>query len=143
MFYNENVNYLLCSCTNPIFEKNPIHELLTKILSANKIAGFSKQLIAQKKLIKQPSFFHVNVNVQKSKVDWIFLLLDMVKNGCDQSGLRTLNLVVSEEWTDVINLFLHGDKNSQKLKVDQKIFGCHGRKWAWPVCSWDSKIGCI
>ena len=45
----------------------------------------------------------------------------MVKNGCGQSGDGTLKLTVSEE-TD----FLLVDIDSQKPKVDQKMFG-----WAW------------
>ena len=69
MFYNENLYYLSCFGTNPIFGKNPVPEILTEMLSASQIAGFLKQLIAQKKLIKQPHFLHVNTNVQKLKVD--------------------------------------------------------------------------
>ena len=50
----------------------------------------------------------------------------MVKNGCDQSGDRTLKLTVSEEQTVGKTDFLHIDANSQKLNADQKFFG-----WAW------------
>ena len=50
----------------------------------------------------------------------------MVKNGCDQSGDRTLKLTVSEEPTVGKTDFLHTDANSQKLNADQKFFG-----WAW------------
>ena len=32
--------------------------------------------------------------------------VDLVKNGCDHPGLRTLKLVVSQERINVINLFL-------------------------------------
>ena len=31
----------------------------------------------------------------------------------------------------------------RKLKFDQKVLIGHGRKWVWPVWSWDSKIDCI
>ena len=61
----------------------------------------------------------------------IFFWLDVVKNGCDQSGPWTLKLIVSQEWTDGITDILHVDTDSQKLKADQKIFG-----WAW------SRNGC-
>ena len=47
----------------------------------------------------------------------------MVKNGCDQSGDRTLKLTVSEEQTVGKTDFLHIDANSQKLNADQKFFG--------------------
>ena len=39
------------------------------MLSANQIAGFLNQLFLQIKLMKQPHFFHVDVNSQKLKVD--------------------------------------------------------------------------
>ena len=50
----------------------------------------------------------------------------LVKNGCGQSGGKTLKLIVSEEWTDRVTDFLHVDTYLQKLKTDQKLFG-----WAW------------
>ena len=40
LFYNENLHYLLCSCTNPIFGKIFVPEIWTKMFSANQIAGF-------------------------------------------------------------------------------------------------------
>ena len=43
------------------------------------------------------------------------------KNGCDQSGHRTLKLTVSG-----ILFFLHAGTNSGRLKVGSMIFG-----WAW------------
>ena len=75
----------------------------------------------------------------------------MVKNRCGQSCDGTLKLTVSEEWaTDGINWFLHVDTDSQKLKAgsqklkaDQFFGGGHRQKWMWPVCSQDSKIGCL
>ena len=53
----------------------------------------------------------------------------MVKNGCGQSGDRTLSLNVSEEWTDGITDSLLADTDSQKLKANQKSFGWHGQNW--------------
>ena len=46
----------------------------------------------------------------------------MVKNGCGQSGQRTLKLLVSQKLTDRINYFLHTGANSRKLKVDSINF---------------------
>ena len=50
----------------------------------------------------------------------------MAKNGYGQSGDGTLKLTVFEEWTDGIDKldFLHVDPWLQKLKADQKFFGC-------------------
>ena len=56
----------------------------------------------------------------------------MVKNGCGQSGGRTLKLTVlkNEQMENLI--FLHVDTDSQKLKADQKVFSFwHGQKWIW------------
>ena len=56
-----------------------------------------------------------------SKNIWV----GIVKNGCDQSGHRTLKLNVFQElnelmeWTDI----LHANANSGKLKVISMIFG--------------------
>ena len=60
------------------------------------------------------------------KVRFKIFRVDIVKNKCDQSGDGTLKLTVSEEWTDGINLFLHVNTGSQKLKTDQNFLG-----WAW------------
>ena len=64
----------------------------------------------------------------------------MVKNGCGQSGERTLKLIVSEEWTVGITDFLHIGTDSQKLNADQIFFGEHGQKWVWRVWSWGFKM---
>ena len=39
IFYHENLYYLLCSCTNPIFEKMFVPEIWAKMFSASQIAG--------------------------------------------------------------------------------------------------------
>ena len=46
----------------------------------------------------------------------------MVNNGCGQSGLWTLKLTVSEEWTDWITVFLHVNIEITKVKSWSKIF---------------------
>ena len=49
LFYNENLYYLLCSCTNPIFGEILVPEIWSKMFSANQIAGFLNQLYLQNK----------------------------------------------------------------------------------------------
>ena len=49
LFYNENLYYLHCSWTNSIFGKIFVVEILAKMLSANKVVGFSNQLYVQNK----------------------------------------------------------------------------------------------
>ena len=39
----ENLYYLLCSCSNPIFGKISVFEIWVKMLLANQIAGFFNQ----------------------------------------------------------------------------------------------------
>ena len=44
---------------------------------------------------------------------WLeIFLIGIVKNGRGQSSLWTLKLTAYEEWTDLINCFLHAGKNS-------------------------------
>ena len=52
LIYNENVYYLLCSCTNPIFGKNFVPEIWAKMFSVNQIAGFFNQPYLQNKSLK-------------------------------------------------------------------------------------------
>ena len=51
----------------------------------------------------------------------------MVKNGCGQSGGRSLKPTVSEEWLDGRADFLHVDTNSGKLKLIQWLLGGCGQ----------------
>ena len=68
--YNENLHYLLSSCTNnPIFRKIFVPEILAKIFPANQIAGFFNQSYLQNKSMKQPDFLHVDTNSHKLKLD--------------------------------------------------------------------------
>ena len=50
--YNENLYYLLCSCTNSIFGKIFVPEIWAKMFSASQIAGFFNQLYLQNKSMK-------------------------------------------------------------------------------------------
>ena len=43
LFNNENFYYMLCSCTNPMFEKIFVPEIWAKMFSANQIAQFFNQ----------------------------------------------------------------------------------------------------
>ena len=57
LFYNENLSYLLCFCTNFLFGKNIVHEIQAKILSTIQIARFLIQAFFQSKSMKLPYFF--------------------------------------------------------------------------------------
>ena len=50
----------------------------------------------------------------------------MVRNGCGQSGHRTLKLTASQECIDGGKNFFNAGANSGKPKVASQIFG-----WAW------------
>ena len=52
LFCNENLYYLLFSCTNPLFGKILVPEIWTKMFSANQIAGFFNQPYLQNKSMK-------------------------------------------------------------------------------------------
>ena len=69
LFYNEHLYYLLCSSTNPIFDKIFVPEIWAKMISANQIAGFFNQQYLQTKSMKQTDFLHFDTNSHKLKVD--------------------------------------------------------------------------
>ena len=52
LFYNDNLYYLLCSCTNPIFGKILLPEIWSQMFSANQIAEIFKQPQLQNKSMK-------------------------------------------------------------------------------------------
>ena len=51
LFYNENLYYLLCFCTNPIFGKILVSEIWPKVFSASQIEGFFNQPYLRNKLM--------------------------------------------------------------------------------------------
>ena len=55
--------------------------------------------------MKLTDLLHADTTSHKLKVGWKFLMVSMVKNGCDQSGDRTVKMTVSEEWIDGIDWF--------------------------------------
>ena len=104
MFYNENLYDLLCSCIILIFGKILIPEIWAKMFSANHIAGF----------------FINHISRTNNEIAWFFacwykfiyiknwskiLWLGMLRNGCGQSGHRTIKLTVSQELFDRMNWF--------------------------------------
>ena len=76
---------------------------------------------------------------------WLKLFgVSMAKNGCGQSGDRTLKLTVSDEWADGINWFFPCWYTITKNKSWSNFLWvgiC--QKLVLPVWSWDSKIHCI
>ena len=69
MFDNENLYYLLSSCTNPILGKILVYEIWTKMFSADQIAGFFNQPYLQNKSMKYPDFLNDDTNSRKLKFD--------------------------------------------------------------------------
>ena len=69
LFYNENLHYLLCSSTNPIFGKKFVLEIRAKMFSANQVAEFFNQPYILNKSMKYPDFLHVDTNSHKLKLD--------------------------------------------------------------------------
>ena len=68
------------------------------------------------------SFFGCWYKFMKIK-SWLKIVwLGMFKNGCDQSGLWTLKLIVSEEWIDEINRFFACWYKFIRIKSCLKIF---------------------
>ena len=74
------------------------------------------------------SFFACWYKFMKIKSWFKIFWLGMFKNGCGQSGLWNLKLIVSEEWRDGINKFFACwfGTNLYKSKVAWKFLG-----WAW------------
>ena len=64
MFY-EKLFQLLCSCTNPMFEKILVPEIWALMFSANQITGFFNQPYLQKKSMKKLYFLHVDTKPHK------------------------------------------------------------------------------
>ena len=66
LFYNENLCYLVCFYTNPIFGKVFVPEKWAKIFLANQIEEFINQPYLQNKSLKWPVFFSFS---HKAKFD--------------------------------------------------------------------------
>ena len=100
LLYNENVYYLLCSCTNLLLRKNIVPEIQAKILLSTQFANISPEQVDE-----TTSFFACWYTFTKIK-SWLKgFWSDMVKNECGQSGLCTLKLTVSQERTDGTKCF--------------------------------------
>ena len=94
-FYNKNLYYLLCSCTNPIFGVIFVPVIWAKIFSANQIPVFFNQPHLQNKSMKQLDFLHVDTNSHKLKVDQ--KILGRPRSKMDVASHRTLKLTVSQK----------------------------------------------
>ena len=119
MFYNENVYYLLCSCTNPILEKSCSWDIGQNALSQSDCMIF-KWLISLEQ-IEQIWFLDSKISLSQEWTHrincfftfwykfmqikrWLNILwVGMVKNRCGQLCDRTQKLTVFEEWTDWLN----------------------------------------
>ena len=100
LLYNENVYYLLCSCTNLLLRKNIVPEIQAKIPLSTQFASISPEQVDE-----TTSFFACWYTFTKIK-SWLkSFWSDMVKNECGQSGLCTLKLTVSQERTDGTKCF--------------------------------------
>ena len=69
LLYNESLQYFLYSCTNLMFGKNLVPEIWAKMLSSNQIKGFLNQLYLQNKMMKKPTFLHIDTDSWKLEVD--------------------------------------------------------------------------
>ena len=69
---------------------------------------------------------HVDADSQKLKVGQKFFGVSMVKNGCGQSGHKTLKLTVSQKWTDGIKWVFACWSRFSWFKLIQWFFGGHG-----------------
>ena len=98
----ESLYYLSYYCTNPILGKNLVPQIWAKMLLANQIAGFLNWLYLQNTKMKKPDEKAWGKNLKLVEKYWV----SMVKNGCGNSGLRTLKLAVSQKGINRINWFL-------------------------------------
>ena len=117
LFCNENLYYLLCSCTNPILGKIFVLEIWAKMFSAKQIAGFFNQPYLQNKSIKYLDFLHVGTRLHELKVDLKFSARTWLKNGSGQSGHGTLKLTVSQKWIDGMNWYFACCSKFRKAKI--------------------------
>ena len=62
LFYSESLNYSICSYTNPTFGKNLVPERLL----ANQNLQFLRQLCLQIKMMKNPDFFYMFIQVHEN-----------------------------------------------------------------------------
>ena len=116
MTYNENLYYLQCYCTSPIFGKIFVPEIWAKIFLVNQTAGFFHQPYLQNKSMKYPDFLHVDTISHKLKVyqkfsGWTWLKMDVASLVIELWNWLYLKNEWME-WTDI----LHAGANSGKLK---------------------------
>ena len=121
MFCNENLYYLLSSCTNSIFGEILVHEIHAKMFSANQIAGFSNQLY-----LKTNQWNNLIFGMAK----WVWPVWSRdSKIGC----ISRMN-----RWNELIFCMVVQIQESRKLF--KWFLGGPGQKWAWSFSSWYPKI---
>ena len=80
-FCNKSECCFLYSCTNPIFQENPVPEIYAKMLSANRIPGF----YISRTNWQNSSIFGTLYKFMK--INQIFFEWAQTKNSCGHSGL--------------------------------------------------------
>ena len=104
MFYNENVYYLLCSCTNSILGKFLFLRYEPKCSQPVRSHDFLINHISRTNHWNNLIFcmlIQIHINKSWSINCWV----GMIKNRCSQYGHMTLKLIVSQEWIDRMNWF--------------------------------------
>ena len=133
MFYSENLYYLLCSCTNPIFGKNLFLRYRPDISDISDCRIFKSTISHFSRTNWWNRLLHFDTTLQKLKVDRKFFGWTYSKMG-GANLVSGLNLNVSQEWTGGINWLFACYYKFLQFKRQLKIFwGGHGQKWLWPV----------
>ena len=140
LFYNENLYYLLCSWTDPIFGKTLVPEISAKMFSANQIAGCFNRTYLQNKSMKQSDFFYSDKNSHKLK------LIKKILDGRDQKWVwpvwsrdSKIGCIPRMNWRNQL-IFCMTVQIQERKKLFQWFLGGPGQKWAWSSGSWDPKI---
>lgn len=71
-------------------------EIWAKMFFVHKIAVFLKEWNLKNKSMKYPNFEHVDTNSKKLSFDWQSFLVAIARNGCGESGYKTLKMNVSQ-----------------------------------------------
>ena len=125
MVYNENLYYLLYSCTNPISGINLVPEIQVKILFANLIVGFLVNYISRTNYANSLKF-----RVDLKFFDWVYYINFQMIN---QNALLSNQIVRTFDhqyiWKETINVldFLHRDICKKKIASYSTSISC-----VWP-----------
>ena len=98
--------YVLAHPVSCIWERSCSWDISQNGNALSQPFRLQKSTISPETSAETPYFLHVDKNSRKLKlIKFIFFWLGMVKNGCGQSGLWTLKLMLSQEWTDGVKWF--------------------------------------